>query len=53
MGMTVQDLIDKLMKVKDKSKPLYSAELEEDDDFPIDVEVIEVKKYVKIDIYED
>lgn len=53
MGMTVQEFIDKLMKVKDKSKQLYSAELEEDDDFPIDVEVIEVDKYVKIDIYED
>lgn len=51
--MTVQELIDELMKVKDKGKQLYSAELEEDDDFPIDVEVIEVKKYVKIDIYED
>ena len=51
--MTVQELIDKLIKVKDKSKQLYSAELEENDDFPIDVEVIEVKKYVKIDIYED
>lgn len=51
--MTVQEFIDELMKVKDKSKQLYSAKLEEDDDFPIDVEVIEVDKYVKIDIYED
>lgn len=51
--MTVQGLIDELMKVKDKSKQLYSAELEEKDDFSIDVDVIEVKKYVKIDIYED
>lgn len=51
--MTVQELIDELMKVKDKSKQLYSAELDENDDYPIDVEVIEVKKYVKIDIYED
>lgn len=51
--MTVQELIDELQKVEDKSKQLYSAELEEKDDFPIDVEVIEVKKYVKIDIYEN
>jgi len=51
--MIVQELIDELMKVKDKNKQLYSAELEENDDLPIDVEVIEVKEYVKIDIYED
>lgn len=53
MGMTVQDLIDELMKVKDKNKQLYSAELEENYDFPIVVEVVEAKKYVKIDVYED
>ena len=28
--MTVQELIDELMKVQDKSKPLYSTELEEE-----------------------
>ena len=32
--MTVQELIDELMKVQDKNKPLYSAELEEEYDFP-------------------
>lgn len=52
MAKTVKELIDELMKIKDKNKPLYSAELEEEDDFPIDVDIIEVNKYVKIDIYE-
>ena len=52
MAKTVKELIDELMKIKDKNKPLYSAELEEEDDFPIDVDVIEVNKYVKLDIYE-
>lgn len=52
MAKTVNELIGELMKIKDKNKPLYSAELEEEDDFPIDVDVIEVNKYVKLDIYE-
>lgn len=46
--MTVQDLIDELMKVKDKSKTLCSAEYDDEDDFPVNVEIKEVKKYVKI-----
>lgn len=48
MGMTVQDLIDELMKVGDKSKTLCSAEYDDEDDFPVNVEIKEVKKYVKI-----
>lgn len=48
MGMTVQDLIDELMKVEDKSKTLCSAEYDDEDDFPVNVEIKEVKKYVKI-----
>lgn len=48
MGMTVQDLIDELMKVEDKSKILCSAEYDDEDDFPVNVEIKEVKKYVKI-----
>lgn len=52
MAKTVNELIGELMKIKDKNKPLYSAKLEEEDDFPIDVDVIEVNKYVKLDIYE-
>lgn len=51
--MTVQELIDELMRVKDKSKPLYSDELEEEHDFPIQVEIKETKKYVRIEIYEE
>lgn len=51
--MTVQELIDELMKVKDKGKPLYSAELEEEYDFPAQVEIKEMKKYVRIEIYEE
>lgn len=46
--MTVQDLIDELMKVEDKSKTLCSAEYDDEDDFPVNVEIKEVKKYVKI-----
>lgn len=48
MAKTVNELIGELMKIKDKNKPLYSAELEEEDDFPIDVDVIEVNKYVNL-----
>lgn len=51
--MTVQELIDELMKVQDKSKPLYSTELEEEYDFPIQVEIKEMKKYIRIEIYEE
>ena len=46
--MTVQELIDELIKVKDKSKTLYSAEYDDEDDFPVNAEIKEVKKYVKI-----
>ena len=51
--MTVQELIDELMKVKDKSKLLYSAELEEEYDFPIRVEIKETKKYIRVETYEE
>lgn len=51
--MTVQELIDELMKVKDKSKPLYSDELEEEYGFPIQVEIKEMKKYIRVEIYEE
>ena len=51
--MTVQELIDELQKVKDKNKQLYSAELVKDDNYPINIDVIETKKYVEICIYED
>ena len=51
--MTVQELIDELMKVKDKSKPLYSAEFEEEYDFPVQVEIKEMKKYIRVEIYEE
>ncbi|WP_443758312.1 hypothetical protein [Barnesiella intestinihominis] len=51
--MTVQELIDELMKVKDKSKPLYSDEFEEEYGFPIQVEIKEMKKYIRVEIYEE
>lgn len=52
--MTVQELIDELMKVQDKNKPLYSAELEEEEyDFPIQVEIKEMKKYIRVETYEE
>ena len=46
--MTVQELINELMKVEDKSKILCSAEYDDEDDFPVNAEIREVKKYVKI-----
>jgi hypothetical protein len=52
-NMTVQELIDELMKVQDKNKPLYSAELEEEYDFPIQVEIKEMKKYIRVETYEE
>lgn len=52
-NMTVQELIDELMKVQDKSKPLYSTELEEEYDFPIQVEIKEMKKYIRVETYEE
>ena len=51
--MTVQELIDELMKVQDKNKPLYSAELEEEYDFAIQVEIKEMKKYIRVETYEE
>ena len=48
MGTTVQELIDELMKVEDKSKILCSAEYDDEDDFPVNAEIKEVKKHVKI-----
>lgn len=51
--MTVQELIDELLKVEDKSKQLYSAELVKDDNYPIDIGVIETKKHVELIVYEN
>lgn len=51
--MTVQELIDELMKIKDKNKPLYSNELDEENNFPIEVEIIEKNDCVLVDTYEE
>ena len=52
MAKTVNELIDELMKIKDKNKPLYLVEIEGEDDFPIGVDIMETNKYVGLDIFE-
>lgn len=51
MAKTVKELIGELLEIKDKNKPLYSHELEEDN-LPMEVELTERDDCVLIDIYE-
>lgn len=50
--MIVQELIDKLMLVKDKNKPIVSSELDPLDDFEIDIDIKEEEDRVRLEEFE-
>lgn len=48
-----KDMMTSAEQHNNDTKPLYSTELEEEYDFPIQVEIKEMKKYIRVETYEE